>query len=97
LVETLIVELMHVACGQDHGEAASEDEGGAHGPVQNRWLSTPRTAAWRARRGQKRAAREEALVEALGQDGYNALLVKRQMCKARVALHRHRAAQARAE
>lgn len=47
--------------------------------------------------GQKRAAREEALVEALGQDGYNALMVKRQRCKARVALHRHRAAQARAE
>jgi hypothetical protein len=78
-------------------DAASDEEGGAPGPVQNRWLSTPRTAAWRARRVQKRAAKEEALVEALGQDGYNALLVKRQKCKARVALHRQRAAQASAE
>lgn len=69
--------------------------GNAAGPAepgQGGQSSTQRTAAWRARRGAKRAAHEADLQAALGQEEYDKLLAKRLACKARVARHRAQAA-----
>jgi hypothetical protein len=54
--------------------------------------SAERSAAWRARvasaNALKRAEAEAQLEATLGQEAYALLLVKRQKCRARVALHR---------
>jgi hypothetical protein len=88
----MLVVLIDVACGQDQGEAASDEEGNDPGHVQPRVLSTPRTAAWRARKkaatALARAAKEAALQERLGDEAYTCLIARRLACKNRVARHR---------